>query len=62
MRAGELRGALPGIGDLLNVRAHRLIRLQLGEQRLSVAQDDRKDVVEVVGDSSSEPSNRFHFL
>ena len=59
--AGERRGAIGRIEDLLDVGAQRRAD-QLFQQQLGIAANRRQQVVEVVGDAAREPPDRFHLL
>jgi len=47
---------------LLDVTAYRIGRLEVVEQHLPIAQDHRKDIVEVVRHSAGEATDGFHLL
>ena len=59
---GEIGGTQRRVLDLLHVAAHRLVWFQVLEQHLSETENDRENVVEVVGHTSSEPPDGFHLL
>ncbi len=52
---GQRRGALAGLRHLLEVVPQRIALPQPLQRELGVAQDDREQVVEVVGDAAGEP-------
>ncbi len=58
----EVRGSLTGLADFLEIVAHAVIALQIDQHELAVAQDDGKDVVEVMSNAAREPAHGFHFL
>ncbi len=60
--AGECRGAMAGVADLLDVGADGIALFQLLEHEVAVAQDTGQQVVEVVGDAARELSHRLHSL
>ena len=60
--AGQVRRALAGPADLRDVLADRVVRRELGEGHVAVAEDRRQQVVEVVGDASGELADALHLL
>jgi hypothetical protein len=60
--AGECRRALAGLDDLGDVQPPRVVGLDAGLQQLAAAQDDRQQVVEVVGHAAGEPPDRLEPL
>src|SRR5262249_5227698 len=60
--SGQPGGSLAGFADFLEVRAEGIPRLQDGGCDCRVAENDRKQVVEVVGDAAGHPSDGLHFL
>ncbi len=59
---GERGGALARLGDLGDVRAVRRSGRELLQEDLAEAIDDGEQVVEVMGDATREPTDRFQFL
>ena len=60
--AGELGGALAGFPNRRDVRPPGIVRVEILEQQLAIPQHHGEQVVEIVGDASGEPSDRFHLL
>jgi hypothetical protein len=60
--AGECGAAIRGLPDFVDIPAdwHRLVEV-LGHQ-IGVADDGGQQVVEIVGDATGEPADRFHLL
>ncbi len=58
----QRRGALTGPVDLEHVGARRRRFRHRVEQQEAVAEDDRQQVVEIVGDTPGEPADRLHLL
>ena len=60
--AGQVRGTFRRLADALQVRGQFLIRINLAEGQLCVAQNHAQHVVEVVGDPSGQTAYGFHLL
>ena len=60
--AGQACCALPGFVDLFQLFPERIVDPQFGERHYAVAIDHRQQVVEVVGHSARQASDRLHFL
>ena len=58
----ELRGTIGGPHDLQSVCAPRVVVVEAGHEELAVAADRGQQVVEVVRDTTGEPSDRFELL
>jgi hypothetical protein len=60
--AREIGGSTRGFAHLFDVGAHRVFRIKVAQDELAVAQNYREGIVELVSNSSGEPTYRFHFL
>ena len=58
----ELRRAAARLPDLLDVVPAGVVRRQVVEHHLAVAEDRAQQIVEVVGDAAGQPAHRFHLL
>ena len=47
---------------VLQIGIHRLVVADLSQGELRVANECGQKIVEIVGDASSQPAQRFHFL
>ena len=59
---GERRAAQAGFLDFLGEGVRRPGHAVVGEQEVAIAVDDEKNIVEVVGDATGQPADRFHLL
>jgi hypothetical protein len=59
---GEVRGSLTRAADLDDVGSDRILRLQVHQQHVRVAQHDREQVVEVVRHTARELADGVHLL
>jgi hypothetical protein len=57
---GQLRRAAPRLPDLLDVFPAHVVRRELVQHHLAVAQDRAEQVVEVVRDAARQPAHRLH--
>ncbi len=60
--AGQARGALRGLLDQGEAGGHRVGGSRALPQQAGAAQDDRQQVVEVVGDAARQEPHRLHLL
>ena len=58
----EVGGPFGRAEDLLHVGAKGIVRRQLHQEQVAVADDRRQDIVEVVGDAAGELAHGLHFL
>ena len=60
--AREPRGARARLLNFRNVRLARIVRIEIGQQQLAVAQNHGQQIVEVVRHAAGQPSDGFHLL
>src|ERR1700692_1871079 len=59
---GQPGSPLRRVPDLLDVFSHRTLIAKVRSNQIAVTNDDRQDVVEVMGHAADELSDHFHFL
>ena len=60
--ARERAGSFAGFGDLLDASVQGVAVSLAGEDEAAVPQNDREEIVEVVGDAPGQTADRFHLL
>ena len=60
--AGEIGGPFRRFADLQQGEVHRMVRSDMHDRHLCMADDHTQHVVEVVRHSSRQPADGFHFL
>ncbi len=60
--ARQRRRSLPGLAHLFQQRSHAVLGREGGQQRVTVAKDDRQQIVEIVGHAAGESADRLHLL
>ena len=56
----EIGGSVCGLLHELDVRPHRILSFETSQQQLTPSDHDREQIVEVVRDTTGEPSDGFH--